>query len=149
VRHVVEQAGAPGDAELRTALEPAPTAGDPILLERVVQNLVANALDYNTPGGWVSVSTSTRGAGVELTVTNTGPVVPAYEIPGLFEPFRRLKERVGSANGTGLGLSIVRSVAHAHGGDVEAKPRAGGGLEVRVTLPGRDSRVTGVTAPTT
>jgi len=62
-------------------------------------------------------------------------VVPAYEIPRLFEPFRRLSDRVGSNRGAGLGLSIVRSVAHAHGGAVKATPRDGGGLIVEVTLP--------------
>ena len=74
---------------------------------------------------------------------NTGPVVPAYEVPGLFEPFRRLAgtERLAGAargsmvRGAGLGLSIVRSVAHTHGGEVEATPREGGGLVVRVRIP--------------
>jgi signal transduction histidine kinase len=72
---------------------------------------------------------------VDITVSNTGPVVPPYDVPALFEPFRRLRDRVGSAKGTGLGLSIVRSVAHAHGGSVTAVPRDGGGLIVHVTLP--------------
>jgi len=72
---------------------------------------------------------------VRLTVTNTGPVVSPYEVPGLFEPFRRIRDRVGSARGTGLGLSIVRSVALAHDGAATAAPRDGGGLVVRVTLP--------------
>ncbi|GAA3732228.1 hypothetical protein GCM10022225_12740 [Plantactinospora mayteni] len=54
---------------------------------------------------------------------------------GLFEPFRRLQDRVVSGHGTGLGLSIVRSIAHAHGGDVAAYPRDAGGLIVTVTLP--------------
>jgi signal transduction histidine kinase len=130
-RHVADQNG----AQVTTELAPAPTAGDPILLERVAQNLVKNALDYNTADGWVSVTTATRDGRAELIVRNTGPRVPAYEIPGLFEPFRRLHDRVAGDGGTGLGLSIVRSVAHAHGGDVTARPRAGGGLEVTVTLP--------------
>jgi signal transduction histidine kinase len=134
-RHVADQNGAP----VTTDLAPAPTAGDPILLERVAQNLVKNARDYNTAGGWVSVRTGTRQGRAELIVCNTGPVVPAYEIPGLFEPFRRMNDRVANHGGTGLGLSIVRSVAHAHGGDVTARPRPGGGLEVTVTLPGAAS----------
>jgi signal transduction histidine kinase len=106
-----------------------------VLLERVVQNLVQNAVAYNVEGGWVSVRTATNVGHVEVAVTNTGPVVPAYEVPALFEPFRRLRNRVGSADGTGLGLSIVRSVAITHGGAVTATPREGGGLVVRVTLP--------------
>jgi signal transduction histidine kinase len=140
-RYVVEQ-GKPGTVEMVTSLDPAPTSGDPVLLERVTQNLVQNGIDYNTVDGWVSVTTVTRGETVELTVSNTGPVVPAYEIPGLFEPFRRLRDRVTSGRGTGLGLSIVRSVARAHGGDVTAHPHDGGGLVVTVTLPlaGDESR---------
>jgi signal transduction histidine kinase len=133
-RHVAEQSR-PGEVAVVSSLEPAPTSGDPVLLERVGQNLVQNGIDYNTADGWVSITTATRGETVELTVRNTGPVVPAYEIPGLFEPFRRLQDRVASGRGTGLGLSIVRSVARAHGGDVTARPRDGGGLAVTVTLP--------------
>jgi signal transduction histidine kinase len=90
---------------------------------------------YNVPDGWVSVDTRTVADRVELTVANTGPVVPGYEVPTLFEPFRRLHDRVGSAHGTGLGLSIVRSVVKAHGGTVRALPRDGGGLTVTVVLP--------------
>ncbi len=117
------------------SLEPAFTIGDPVLLERVVQNLVDNALAYNIPDGEVWVRTRTTGTRAELVVENTGPAVPAYEVPRLFEPFRRLRSRTGSGQGTGLGLSIVRSVAVAHGGRVDARPRDGGGLIVTVTLP--------------
>jgi signal transduction histidine kinase len=117
---------------------PAPTLGDPVLLERLVQNLVENGIRHNTgEGGWVRVACRTLpDRRVELTVSNTGPVIPRYEIPGLFEPFRRYgAERVDRDRGAGLGLSIVRSVTRAHGGEVTAEPRDGGGLLVRVTLP--------------
>ncbi|WP_203702023.1 sensor histidine kinase [Asanoa iriomotensis] len=115
---------------------PAPTAGDPVLLERLAQNLVENAIRHNVAsGGEVTVTTAASADQAVLTVANTGPVIPAYEVPGLFEPFRRLTDRVGSARGTGLGLSIVRSVARAHGGEVTAHPRHGGGLVVSVALP--------------
>ncbi|MEU7868310.1 ATP-binding protein [Dactylosporangium sp. NPDC049140] len=128
-RHVV------ADADVVADLGPAPVTGDPVLLERVVQNLVDNALAYNVPDGAVWVTTTLAGDCARLVVENTGAVIPGYEIPGLFEPFRRLRSRTGSARGTGLGLSIVRSVAVAHGGTAEAEPRAGGGLRVTVTLP--------------
>jgi len=86
--------------------------------------------------GWVEVTTDTEHGRAVLEVSNTGPVVPAYEIDNLFEPFRRLRtERTGSDKGVGLGLSIVRSVARAHGGHIVARPREGGGLVMRVTLP--------------
>jgi len=132
--HVLDQVPL-NNLELRRDLAPAPTTGDPVLLERVAQNLVQNAVAYNVEGGWVDIRTEATDDAVRLTVTNTGPVVSPYEVPGLFEPFRRIRDRVGSARGTGLGLSIVRSVALAHDGAATAAPRDGGGLVVRVTLP--------------
>jgi signal transduction histidine kinase len=112
----------------------APVQGDPGLLERLVLNLVQNAIRYNEPDGWVRVGSGREGSAAWLRVVNPGPEVLAEEVAALFEPFRRLNDRVGSARGTGLGLSIVRSVARAHGGDVVATPRRDGGLEVYVTL---------------
>ncbi|MEU1011984.1 HAMP domain-containing sensor histidine kinase [Streptomyces sp. NPDC005890] len=117
--------------------KPAVVQGNGVLLERIALNLVQNAVRYNVPEkGWVEVTTEIRHGQAVLTVTNTGPVVPAYEIDNLFEPFRRLRtERTGSDKGVGLGLSIVRSVARAHGGHILAQPREGGGLVMRVTFP--------------
>ncbi|WP_393077198.1 sensor histidine kinase [Streptomyces sp. LN704] len=111
--------------------------GNGVLLERIALNLVQNAVRYNVPeGGWVEVTTLAQHGHAVLLVSNTGPVVPAYEIDNLFEPFRRLRtERTGSDKGVGLGLSIARSVARAHGGHIAAEPREGGGLVMRVTLP--------------
>ncbi|MEV4617898.1 HAMP domain-containing sensor histidine kinase [Asanoa sp. NPDC049573] len=122
---------------LTSAAAPAPTTGDPVLLERLAQNLVENALRHNHAGGYARI-TSRRlpDGGVSVEVANTGAVIPAYDIPGLFEPFRRLDDdRLVTAKGAGLGLSIVRSVARAHGGDATARPNPGGGLIVTVTLP--------------
>ncbi|GLZ75982.1 sensor protein CutS [Actinorhabdospora filicis] len=125
------------DVTVTTATAEAATTGNPVLLERLVQNLVENGVRNNEPGGRVHVTSATRDGRAVVEVTNTGPVVPRYEIPGLFEPFRRLADRV-RAPGAGLGLSIVRAVAHAHGGDVRAEPGEGGGLVVVVELPGAD-----------
>jgi signal transduction histidine kinase len=123
-------------AEIRTDPDEAPTYGDPVLLERLVQNLVENAVRHNETGGWVHVSTRTREGQAVLEVANTGPVVPPYEVEGLFEPFRRLGTDRLAGPGIGLGLSIVRAVARALGGDARAVPRPEGGLVVTVTLPG-------------
>ncbi|MEW2403555.1 HAMP domain-containing sensor histidine kinase [Streptomyces sp. NPDC046862] len=123
--------------EIRGERAPAVVQGNGVLLERIALNLVQNAVRYNVQeGGWVEVTTEFQHGQAVLVVTNTGPVVPAYEIDNLFEPFRRLRtERTGSDKGVGLGLSIVRSVARAHGGHIAARPREGGGLVMRVTLP--------------
>jgi signal transduction histidine kinase len=139
VEHVVAQTTA-GPVTVRAEPKEAETSGDPVLLERLVQNLVDNGVRHNLPqDGWVRVTTNTMPDGrAVLQVSNTGPVVPPYEIPSLFEPFRRLgADRLSATSpGAGLGLSIVRAVARAHGGDVGAQPRGGGGLVVTVTLPG-------------
>jgi signal transduction histidine kinase len=123
--------------EIRGERALAVVQGNGVLLERIALNLVQNAVRYNVPdGGWVEVTTEVQHGQAVLVVSNTGPVVPAYEVDNLFEPFRRLRtERTGSDKGVGLGLSIARSVARAHGGRITATPREGGGLVMRVTLP--------------
>jgi len=137
VEHVT--AGLPtGPVAVHTQPGEAPTTGDPVLLERLIQNLVENGIRHNTPEhGWIRVSTCTRPDDtVHLQVGNTGPVVRRHEIPGLFEPFHRLPaDRVAPPAGNGLGLSIVQAITHAHGGHVHAEPRDDGGLLVTVTLP--------------
>ncbi|MFJ8539304.1 sensor histidine kinase [Streptomyces sp. NPDC093591] len=136
----VDQVHAEAEAKgvvIRGEQKPAVVQGNGVLLERIALNLMQNAVRYNIPeGGWVEVTTDVQHGQAVLLVSNTGPVVPAYEIDNLFEPFRRLRtERTGSDKGVGLGLSIVRSVARAHGGHISAQPREGGGLVMRVTLP--------------
>lgn len=132
-----------GEAEakgvaIRSEQKSAVVQGNGVLLERIALNLVQNAVRYNvSEDGWVEVTTEVQHGQAVLTVSNTGPVVPAYEVDNLFEPFKRLRgaDRTGSDKGVGLGLSIVRSVARAHGGHITAQPREGGGLVMRVTLP--------------
>ncbi len=123
--------------QVRGMRAPVVIQGNGVLLERIALNLVQNAVRYNiAQGGWVEVTTEALPGHALLVVANTGPVVPAYEIDNLFEPFRRLRtERTGSDKGVGLGLSIARSVARAHGGHISAEPREGGGLVMRVGLP--------------
>jgi signal transduction histidine kinase len=121
---------------VQTALEPAPAVGDPVLVERLVTNLIDNAVRHNVPGGWVQVATGTRAGMAFIDVANGGPLIPPDLVPSLFEPFRRLSDRAGSPDGMGLGLSIVRSVALAHRGHATARPRPAGGLEITVSLPG-------------
>ncbi|NKZ07859.1 sensor histidine kinase [Actinomadura latina] len=139
--HVLEQAGPEARARGVTTgrrLGPAPTSGDPVLVERLVQNLVENAIRHNHDGGELAVATRGRDGWAEIAVTNTGPAVPGYEVETIFEPFRRLgNDRVRSDRGSGLGLSIVRATATAHCGTVAAAPRPGGGLTVTVRLPSR------------
>lgn len=120
--------------QVRTA--PAPTRGDPVLLERVAGNLLENAVRHNVAGGWVEVCTASGATWAELRVVSSGPEIPADRVAELFEPFRRGPvERTGPVRGSGLGLSIVRAMVAAHGGTVTAAPVPGGGLTVTVRLP--------------
>jgi signal transduction histidine kinase len=109
--------------------------GDALLLERLLANLIGNAIKYNQPGGSVEIEVTSH-PGAALTVSNTGQHVPAEEVSGLFEPFRRLTaDRIDHSGGAGLGLSIVRSITAAHNGTVRARPRPAGGLIVEIDLP--------------
>ncbi|TDC79296.1 HAMP domain-containing histidine kinase [Streptomyces hainanensis] len=147
VTHVVAgtaHEAARAEVAVHESAAPAPMTGDALLLERLVHNLVENAVRHNTEDGdgWVRVASRTAADGtVEIEVTNTGQTIPPYDVPGLFEPFRRLggPDQVVSGRSAGLGLSIVRAIADAHAGTVTAEPRAGGGLTVTVSLPHQGS----------
>jgi signal transduction histidine kinase len=120
-------------------LVPARVLGDRELLGRLVTNLVTNAVVHNVPGGWARVSTASAAGRVVLSVANSGAAIPQDEVAGLLEPFRRLSRARTGNRGTGLGLSIVAAIVDAHDGALTLHPRPEGGLDVRVTLPGRPS----------
>ena len=138
-RQALDQAGGEASAaglRVDARLDPAPTTGSRVLLDRLVANLVQNAVRHNVAGGWMAVETGTADGSAWLTVRNSGAVIPPEQVGDLFEPFRRVSvDRVESARGVGLGLSIVRAVASAHGGTVTAEPVSPGGLAVTVGLP--------------
>lgn len=122
------------DVRVTVRALPLTVEGDQVLLERLLHNLIANAVRHNVPGGRVDVRT---GPGTGVEVTNTGPVVPAETVPLLFEPFRRLNARTHApGEGAGLGLPIVDAIARAHDAEATATPNPGesGGLTVRVTF---------------
>jgi signal transduction histidine kinase len=120
--------------QARTAA--APTAGDPALVERLVANLLDNAVRYNLPGGRVEVATATDAERALLSITNTGPVVPPAQVDRLLEPFHRLGDRTARNDGHhGLGLSIVRAIATAHDATLTVSARPAGGLAVEVSFP--------------
>ncbi|GAA2131480.1 HAMP domain-containing sensor histidine kinase [Streptomyces synnematoformans] len=100
--------------------------GDRILLRHLLTNIIRNAIQYNHPGGSVRVAVERQ----TLTVTNTGPPVPADTIPALFEPFRRLSADRTATTGHGLGLPIAASIAEAHHAELTARPGVQGGLTV-------------------
>jgi len=119
-----------------TALEPARTTGDPRLIERLVANLVANAIRHNIPGGRLDIATRTAARRATFAIANTGPVIPAGELARLFQPFQRLSHHPGASDdGFGLGLAIVQAIANAHDATVTAQPRTGGGLRIDIDFP--------------
>ena len=105
-----------------------------MLAERLVANLVDNAIRYNTDPGDIWISTRTIAGNSQLTVANTGPVVSPADADRIFQPFQRLSDRT-SHEGFGLGLTIVASIAAIHGGTAAAHPRDHGGLSITVTIP--------------
>ncbi|SEJ66711.1 sensor histidine kinase [Demequina mangrovi] len=139
----VVSAASPRATELGVAIdleiEDAPVLGDPVLLERLVANLLDNALRYNLPEqGWVRCRVRGEDGHALVEIANSGPELEAGDIPALFRRFSRGGQRSEVA-GHGLGLPIVARVAQVHEGAVDARPGSEGGLSVRVSLPLRPS----------
>ena len=121
-----------------TALQPARTTGNPQLIERLIANLVTNAVRYNIPDGRLDITTYTAAGRATFTITNTGPEIPTGELTRLFQPFQRLSTHADyAADGVGLGLAIVQTIANAHDATVTAQARTGGGLGIDVAFPSR------------
>ena len=115
-----------GELGTVVALEPARTAGDPDLLERLAANLVSNAIRHNIAGGWIEVVTRVESGRAVLSVANTGLPIPA----------ERLSSHTDLAgDGVGLGLAIVHEIASAHDATITARARTGGGLGIDVAFP--------------
>ena len=126
-------------SRVTTVLELARTIGDPQLVERLVANLVANAVRHNIPGGRLDVATYTDAGRAVFAIANTGQVIPTGELTRLFQPFQRFGSHAGpAADGVGLGLAIVQSIADAHDATVTARARTGGGLGIDVAFPALD-----------
>jgi len=130
------------DSELRSRFlraqldtQPAVVSGDPALLERVVGNLIENAVRHNVSGGHLHVSTGSDGSWGYVEVSSGGTVINPLTVAQLFEPFRQGELSRTGHRGSGLGLSIVSAVVTAHGGHVTATAVKAGGLRVRVQIP--------------
>ncbi|WP_344591641.1 HAMP domain-containing sensor histidine kinase [Actinomadura vinacea] len=138
-RQALDSAHLEADARgvrIHTRIAPAPSAGHPALAARLVANLVDNAVHHNVTGGHVEVATETRAGRAFVSVVNSGPVIPPQQVGRLFEPFQRLGGRAARGDGHhGLGLSIVHAIATAHGADITAHARPGGGLSVEICFP--------------
>jgi signal transduction histidine kinase len=117
-------------------LQPAETSGDPRLAERLVANLLDNAIRYNHPHGHIDVTTTTSAGRALLTVANSGARVATDEVERLLKPFQRLgPDRTNHSDGLGLGLSIVQAIATAHQATLTARAQPTGGLDIEVGFP--------------
>jgi signal transduction histidine kinase len=138
---------------LRWSADPPPpvVAIDVLQMERVVANLVDNAIKYTPPGGTVTVTLSTFPGQLVLDVRDNGPGIPPAELPAIFGKYRRRAATIG-IDGSGLGLFIVKGIVEAHGGSVAAQSTEGAGTCITVRLPtaqtDRRATVPDVTSPT-
>ncbi|HKB25606.1 MAG TPA: HAMP domain-containing sensor histidine kinase [Methylomirabilota bacterium] len=110
---------------------------DPDALERILTNLVSNALKYSPPGRLVRIRAraAARGASVEIEVEDQGPGIPDESLARIFEPYYRAPESEGAARGTGIGLAVVKSLVEAHGGSIRVESTPGAGTRVLFSLP--------------
>ncbi len=107
----------------------------------MIANLLDNAIQHNVPNGSIDLTTSRLRAASQLSVRNSGPIVPTPEIERLFQPFQRLgHDRTESGDGHGLGLAIVQAIANAHRAKITAHPRSAGGLDIEVSFPRHKTR---------
>ena len=121
--------------KVRAALHRGRAAGDRRLIERLIANLIENAVRHNREGGFVSIRTESAGDRVVIRVVNSGQSLPSVTKERLLQPFERSPASSGDQRGVGLGLSIVRSVVQAHGGELRLEGRDEGGLYVEAELP--------------
>jgi len=130
---VYQDAATRAGLTITSQLQPRVVLGEQVLLERLVTNLLQNAIKYNRPDGTIHLEVGQRPA---LVIVNTGDDVPPDAVAALFEPFRRLAgTRIDHSGGAGLGLAIARSITQAHNGTISASSTGRDGLRFEVSFP--------------
>ncbi|MFF9562190.1 ATP-binding protein [Leifsonia sp. NPDC014704] len=129
-----ELGAGPGDVELDLGAHVPPMLTDGVLLQRVIVNLLGNALRYSPPDARPVLSASEFAGTVELRVIDRGPGIPAERREAVFAPFQRLSDTDNEA-GIGLGLALSKGFVEGMGGTLEAEDTPGGGLTMVVSLP--------------
>ena len=136
VLHAREADAARLDVTVHASMAPAPILGDDRLARQLAANLIDNALRHNLPGGTLGIQVAPDSGRSTLTITNTGPVIPAAQVGRLLQPFQRLSsQRPAGDHGLGLGLPIVAAIARAHHATLTVSPGSCGGLDIRVSFP--------------
>ncbi len=136
VRRVVGETEPLRDRRVTLELEPVTAEIDAAKVERIVENLLANAVRHTPRGTPITVRTRPAGEGAEIEVEDQGPGIPREMREAIFEPFRQAPGRPHPSPGVGIGLSLVRRFAELHGGRAWVEEAAGGGARFRVLLPG-------------
>jgi signal transduction histidine kinase len=108
---------------------------DPDALDRILKNLVSNAIKYSPAGSQVTVSARAEAGEVEITVADEGRGIPAPALSRIFEPYYRVPDAADTASGTGLGLAVVKALVEAQSGTIRVESVAGQGTRVSFTLP--------------
>jgi signal transduction histidine kinase len=108
---------------------------DPDALDRIVKNLVSNAIKYSPAGRCVTVGAQVTGGRVEITVVDEGRGIPAEALTRIFEPYFRVPDAAAAARGSGLGLAVVKALVDAHEGTIRVDSTPGRGTRVTVALP--------------
>jgi signal transduction histidine kinase len=137
VGEAVRESDVLGDRTVEIDAEPLVVSVDPAKVERIVENLLANAARHTPPGTRVWVRVEPEGDGALVIVEDEGPGVPAENQEMIFEPFQQAGHH-NHAPGVGVGLSLVAKFAELHGGRAWLQDRPGGGASFRVLLPGAD-----------
>ena len=115
-------------------LDSAPAHGDRVLLERMIANLVENAVRHNQSGGWIWIRTYARDGSTVFAVVDTARKCRPSNFRDC-SSLARASDRLDFREGVGLGLSIAEAIARAHDAVITASPRPGGGLQLSITLP--------------
>jgi signal transduction histidine kinase len=109
---------------------------DIAMTERLLDNLIGNAIDHTPPGGHIEIELTQRSQDARIVVLDDGPGIPSQDLPRLFEPFYRSPQVRNHQSGhAGLGLAIAKRIAQLQGGELQAANRPGGGACFTLSLP--------------
>jgi signal transduction histidine kinase len=135
VRRVVAETEIESDRPVQIQTRRVIAAVDPSKVERIVENLLSNAVRHTPTGSHAWIRVDREGAGALLVVEDDGPGVPPEHRDAIFQPFRQGAGAPGHSPGVGIGLALVARFAEMHGGRAWVEDREGGGASFRVWLP--------------